>query len=353
VHRDEGEAVKTERHSTGAPRVSIVIVTSDRNDDLRRCLRELQSHLAEGNAPATEVLTVHAPHDATAMAMVQAEFPWVAVHRAAERHLSKQRNLGALQARGAILVYLDDDAWPRPGWLAALCAAFADDRVVAASGPVYRGDGSLQCDRLAASPLGRLVPVVGEQLPRGMSPSFSGCNLAIRRRALFACGGFDENLCYQPDDMDVCWRLFARAGRSPDAMRYVATAAVNHESSPGPFRRTLHDRAWFTVARDNTYFAFRHAGPFRAMLAAAPLQLPKLARFFVWLVTRKLGPAAFLRCAGKLVAGTMAGYWKGLSQTARLPLQPLPPAPCSPGPAAEAPTALPTKERATCPPQPV
>ncbi|HEU4419920.1 MAG TPA: glycosyltransferase, partial [Planctomycetota bacterium] len=327
---------------------------SDRCDDLRRCLRELQSSLAEAGTPATEVLTVHAPHDATAMAMVQAEFPWVAVHRAAERHLSKQRNLGAQKARGAILVYLDDDAWPRRGWLAALSAAFADDRVVAASGPVYRGDGSLQCARLAASPLGRLVPIGPEQpLPRGMSPSFSGCNLAIRRSALFACGGFDENLCYQPDDMDVCWRLFARAGRSPDAMRYVATAAVNHESSPGPFRRTLHDRAWFTVARDNTYFAFRHAGPFRAMLAAAPLQLPKLARFVVWLVARKLGPVAFLRCIGKLVAGTIAGYCKGLSQTARLPLQALPPTPGPTGAAAEARTPQPTEERASCPPQPV
>ena len=343
-----------ERYSLDAPRVSIVVVTSDRCDDLRWCLRELQSHLAEGDTPAAEVLTVHAPHDTPAMAMVRADFPWVRAHRATERHLSKQRNLGAQLARGEILVYLDDDAWPRRGWLGALSGAFADDRVVAASGPVYGVDGSLQCARLAASPLGRLVPVAAEQpLPRGMSPSFPGCNLAIRRRALFDCGGFDENLCHQPDDMDVCCRLFARSGRSPDAMRYVATAAVNHESSPGPFR-TLHDCAWFTVARDNTYFAFKHAGLFRAMLGAAALQLGNLGRFLGSLATRNLGPTAFLRCTGKLVAGTIAGYGKGLCHRARLPLQPLIEAPRPRDPEPGSPTGEPAQEGARCRPmQPV
>jgi GT2 family glycosyltransferase len=315
------------------PLVSIVVVTSDRCDDLRRCLRELQAHLAAGGAPPAEVLTVHAPHDAEAMAMVRAEFPWVAVHRAAARHIGKQRNLGAREARGDVLVYLDDDAWPRAGWLRELVSAFADGEVVAASGPVYRGDGSLQCARLAASPLGRIVALAEDApTPAGMSPTFSGCNLAIRRRALFACGGFDENLVYQPDDMDVCCRLYAHSGRSARALRFQSLAAVNHESSPGPFRRTLQDRAWYTVARDTIYFAFRHAGPWRAALGAAPLQLPKLVRFFVWFARGKLGPLALLRCVAKQIAGTIAGYAKGLCRGPALPLGALPrePAPALP-----------------------
>ena len=306
--------------------VSIIVVTSDRLLDLRRCLGELQRHLALAGAPATEVLTVHAPHDQLAIEMVQREFPAVVVHTATERHISKQRNLGARMARGELLVYLDDDAWPRPGWLGELTAAFLDPAVQVASGPVFRGDGSVQCRRLAASRIGRLIALADDAaLPAGMAPSFSGCNLALRRATLFACGGFDENLPYQPDDMDLCARLFAWSGRQPRAFAFRPAAAVVHESSPGPYRRTLQDRAWYVVARDNIYFACRHAGPARGLLGGLCLQLPKLARFGRWLATGKLGPLAFLRCTGKHLAGMLAGAVKGLRAPARLPLAPLPP----------------------------
>ncbi len=311
--------------ATAAPQVSIVVVTSDRREDLRRCLDALRAHLAAPGTPSAEVLTVHPTHDRDALAMVRAEHPSVRVHEAPRRHISEQRNVGARHARGAIVVFLDDDAWPRAGWLRELAAAFDDPEVVAASGPVYRGDGSVQCRRLAASPLGRLVPLADEQrLPRGMAPSFSGCNLAVRRDALFAVGGFDENLPYQPDDMDVCHRLFAHARRRATAMRFQPAAAVTHESSPGPYRRTLEDRAWYVVARDNVYFACRHAGRVRGLVGGVALQVPKLARFAAWLVHGRLRPVPFVRCVGKHVAGTFAGSFKGLTRRARLPLAPLP-----------------------------
>jgi GT2 family glycosyltransferase len=325
------------------PQVSIVVVTSDRPADLRRCLAELRAHLAAPELPDTEILTVHPPHDRASMAIVRAEHPEVRVHEARRRHISEQRNAGARHARGGVLVFLDDDAWPRPGWLRELVAAFADPRVLAASGPVFRGDGSLQCRRLAASPIGRLVALADDEpVPAGMSPSFSGCNLAVRRSALFAVGGFDENLPYQPDDMDLCCRLFASARRDLTAMRYRPGAAVTHESSPGPYRRTLRDRAWYVVARDNVYFACRHAGALRGVCGGVLLQVPKLLRFGRWLLAGELGPLSFLRCVGKHVAGTFAGCVKGLTRRARLPLPPLPPAAAAP------PAVAPDHEAARC-----
>jgi GT2 family glycosyltransferase len=317
-----------------SPAISVIVVTSDRAIDLRRCLGELQRHLAGTGVPPTEVLTIHAPHDRLAIDMVRHEFPWVAAHIATQRHLSRQRNEGARLARGQVLVYLDDDAWPRPDWLRELAAAFNDPAVLVASGPVFRGDGSTQCRRLAASRIGRLIPLADDApLPSGMAPSFSGCNLAVRRTALFACGGFDENLPYQPDDMDLCARVFELSGRAAEAFAFQPGAAVVHESSPGPFRRTLQDRAWYVVARDNIYFACRHAGPVRGLLGGCVLQLPKLPRFVYWLATGKLGPLACLRCLGKHTAGMLAGVIKGLREPGRLPLRPLPP-----------PTAAPTSE---------
>jgi len=304
---------------------SIVVVTSDRPVDLRRCLGALRTHLRDFPRGAVEVITVHSPTDHEALAMVRAEFAEVRAVVANERHISRQRNLGARHARGDVVVYLDDDAWPRDGWLSELLAAFRDPRVVAASGPVFRGDGSLQNERLAATAIGRLRPVrEDEPLANGSSPSFSGCNLAVRRGALFACGGFDQNLPYQPDDMDVCRRLFVAAGGDPRALCYRPRAGVTHESSPGPYRRTLQDRAWYVVARDNVYFACRHAGPLRGVLGSLVLQAPKLLRFGKWLLTGKLTPVAFVRCVGKHVAGVVAGIGKGLTYDAALPLVAIP-----------------------------
>jgi glycosyltransferase involved in cell wall biosynthesis len=50
--------------------------------------------------------------------------------------LSVARNRGLAEARGAVVVYLDDDAIPRPGWLAALLAPYRDPRVVAVGGRI-------------------------------------------------------------------------------------------------------------------------------------------------------------------------------------------------------------------------
>src|SRR5207344_3247708 len=48
-----------------------------------------------------------------------------------------------------------------------------------------------------------------------------GCNMAFRRAALEAVGGFDPNFRIAGDDVDVCWRLQERGwtlGFSPAAM---------------------------------------------------------------------------------------------------------------------------------------
>ena len=82
------------------PTLSIVVVTSDRTADLRRCLSSLRAHLRAPGAPLAEILTVHPPHDVEAMAMVRATFPEAQVLVAPRRHISEQRNLGARHACG-------------------------------------------------------------------------------------------------------------------------------------------------------------------------------------------------------------------------------------------------------------
>jgi GT2 family glycosyltransferase len=298
-----------------APVVSIVIVTCRRLTELRRCLGHLATHLAASPVDAVEILTVHAPGDDASIAMVRQQHPTVRVLQADRRHMT-----------APLIAFLDDDAWPQDGWLAALLAAFADPQVLAVGGQVRRADGSRQYGPMVVTALGRPLPLAEDAaLPPHLSPTLPGCNMTFRRSALFAVGGFDERLVYHFDDVDISRRLWLLADRRVGALKYVAAAVAGHEPAPGPFRRTLQDRAWYVVSRDSIYFACRHAGRAPHRLAGAVLlQLPKTLRFVHWLLHGRLSPMAFLRCVGKQLAGIVAGTVKGLCCRPILPLQPAP-----------------------------
>lgn len=297
-----------------APRtVTIAIPTCGRPVELERCLRAVAAHeLPRG--VTVEVVTVHAPGDEAVQALVHERFPAVVVIASELRNLSHQRNLAALAARGALVVYLDDDAWPRDGWLRALLAPFEDPAVAAVGGQVLREDGSRQYGPMAVTRFARpIVLADSAACPRGAVPTLPGGNLAVRRDVLLAIGGFDENIRYHFDDVELSLRLAAHGHRAC----YVDDAAIWHEPAPGPHLRSYLDRDWFIVARNGVYCAFRHVrGPLARtlglLLVPALLQLPKTLRILAWGATGRLPLRAAARCALGHLAGIAAGYWAGL-----------------------------------------
>ena len=55
-----------------------------------------------------------------------------------------------------------------------------------------------------------------------------GCNLAIRKAALNAIGGFREHYRTAGDDVDICWRLRDAGGH----LRFMPGAMVWHSPTP-------------------------------------------------------------------------------------------------------------------------
>lgn len=109
--------------------------------------------------------------------------------------LSGARNAGITASRGELLVFLDDDAVPRPGWLAQLTGPFAAPDVIGTGGvaePVWLG-------RRPAWLPDEFLWVVGcsyRGLPQQPAEIRNpiGANMAFRRRAIDQVGGFTDGI---------------------------------------------------------------------------------------------------------------------------------------------------------------
>ena len=194
------------------PRCSVVICTHNG----ARTIRDALDALSRLKYPDFEVIVVNdGSTDATER--IAKEYN-VRLISTVNLGLSNARNLGWQAATGSIVAYLDDDAYPDPDWLSYMAISFATGTHAGIGGPNIdpAGDGFI-ADCVANSPGGPvhvlLTDEVAEHIP--------GCNMAFRKDALEAVGGFDTLFRVAGDDVDICWKMQARGwtlGFSPAAM---------------------------------------------------------------------------------------------------------------------------------------
>lgn len=198
------------------PRVSVIVCTRDGSATLDACL----ASLGRLDYPDYEVLVVDdgSTRDIEAIAL---RHEFARYHRQEAAGLSVARNTGARLATGSILAYTDDDCIAEPDWLTRLAGGFDEKKWVAVGGPNIPPTPRNRTEAIVASAPGAPVHVLlddeeAEHLP--------GCNLAIRKAALEAIGGFRPQYHAAGDDVDVCWRLREAGG----LLRYVPGAMVWH-----------------------------------------------------------------------------------------------------------------------------
>ena len=180
------------------PRISVVVCSYNGEQTIRECLDGLRGL----DYPDHEVIVVDdGSTDSTAE--IAARYPFRLI-RTENRGLSSARNAGLAAATGEIVAYIDDDAYPDPHWLRYLAHAFLASDHAGIGGPNIPppGDGTI-AEAVAAAPGGPIHVLLSDDL----AEHIPGCNMAFRRTALEAIGGFDTRFRVAGDDVDLCWRL--------------------------------------------------------------------------------------------------------------------------------------------------
>ncbi|RIK58197.1 MAG: hypothetical protein DCC57_00915 [Chloroflexi bacterium] len=233
------------------PTASVIIPAWNGADDLPACLDAL---LAQTGVDFEVIVVDNASADGSAD-QVAARYG----HDRRVRLLRQTANLGfgggcntgLAQARGDVLVLLNQDTEVRPGWLAALVdALYADPAVGIAGSKALYPDGTIQHagGRIDAqgngSHLGYRQPDQGQfDRPAGVD-YVTGASLALRRDLYEAIGGFDEGFgrayC---EDVDLCLRARAAGRRVVYAPRSVLVhKEESRAAAPGHDAMLLYQR---------------------------------------------------------------------------------------------------------------
>jgi len=214
------------------PRASLILVAYNAQAHLERCL----SSVIETSGASCEVILVdNASSDGSAEVAAQ-KFPQVRVIRnAGNLGFGQGNNIGAQQANGKYLVFLNPDTVVQPGWWEALVEALEDDPCAGlATSKIL-----LLNDRERINTCGNTIHLTGLTLCRGQGHSkdtfnqrepvaaVSGAAFAIRRELFEHLGGFDEDFFLYMEDTDLSWR----ARLAGWACLYVPESIVWHDYS--------------------------------------------------------------------------------------------------------------------------
>ena len=151
------------------------------------------------------------------------------------------RNRGWRSATSPVVAFVDDDCTPEPTWVGAMVRAFErNDRLGVAQGRTRAADGPRGAWTVARD--------IGDE-----TPWFEGCNIAYRRDALDATGGFDEVIGWYGEDTAAGWKV-VEAGWERD---FVPDAVVTHDLEERGVRWRIR-HAW--LESNLVELAARHPG---------------------------------------------------------------------------------------------
>ncbi len=253
------------------PRVSIVMPLYNQVDYTQACLKALEE--TSNGVPHELILVDNGSSDATGALLDRMAGQARVIRNGENLGFARGNNIGAKQAQGDYLVFLNNDTAPHAGWLKALVEeADADSHIgVVGAKLLYPDTGRIQhagielingvpdhvCRQAAADD-----PKVNQARDLDM---VTGACLLIRRELFDRLGGFDEGYVNGVEDVDLCLRVREAGYR----VRYCPASVLDHHegSTEGRYDHVRPNLERF-VARWNGWFD----GEGRFAMPGAPVE---------------------------------------------------------------------------------
>lgn len=249
------------------PTLSVLIVAWNSREELARTLPALLPELSEGD----ELIVVdNDSSDGTPAAVAELAPRARVVHGGGNLGFAAGCNAGAAAATGDLLVILNPDAAPLPGFGAAIRRPWLEDRGWAAWQALVADSGATRINS-AGNPLhftalswaGGHGSPLAEAPAAGRVPSLSGACLAIPLSTWREAGGFPERFFLYHEDVDLSQRLRLRGG----TLGIEPAAVVDHDYEFG-----AREHKWRWMERNRLAFLVRvYPAPLLILLAPALL----------------------------------------------------------------------------------
>jgi N-acetylglucosaminyl-diphospho-decaprenol L-rhamnosyltransferase len=247
------------------PTLSVLIVAWNSREELARTLPALLPELDEGD----ELIVVdNDSTDGTAEAVLELAPRTRVVQPGANLGFAAGCNAGAAAASGDLLVVLNPDAAPLPGFGEAIRRPWVQDRGWAAWQALVADGGGTRINS-AGNPVhftgivwaGGHGRPIADAPPAGEVAALSGACLAIPRRTWKEVGGFPERFFLYHEDVDLSLRLRLRGG----TLGIEPAAVVDHDYEFG-----ARELKWRWLERNRWAFLIRvYPGALLALLAPA------------------------------------------------------------------------------------
>jgi GT2 family glycosyltransferase len=174
--------------------------------------------------------------------------------------LPAARNFGLAQARGEIVIYVDDDVLLDPGFIEAHVQAYQRMEQLGALGGRVRYPNETVSNQLCTLLEDGSWKGTYDYLQEAELTAAVGCNMSFRRSALEGIGGFDPGYegSAQREESDACFRVRRQGYR----VRFEPRAALSHlVASAGGCRdeSPMWDSKFYY--QSETLFHLKHLGP--------------------------------------------------------------------------------------------